>query len=262
MPAEAIARLEAALGEAAGAEVALERPGDDAHGDYATNVAMRLAGIRRQPPRAIAEELAERAAALPDVTRAEIAGPGFVNLWLAPAWYGDALAEILAAGDRYGAGSAPKREHVQVELVSANPTGPITVAHARNGAYGDSVARLLEFAGHEVEREYYYNDAGAPDGALPPLGGRGPARGGAARGRLPRRLHRRAGSRPRRPGAADARADRGDAATGSGSTSTSGRSRAPSPPACRSCCRDWTRTRRTAPSGRAPPPTATTTTAC
>jgi arginyl-tRNA synthetase len=121
---------------------------------------MRLAGVRRQPPRLIAEELAERAAALPDVTRAEIAGPGFVNLWLAPAWYGDALAELLAAGDRYGAGSAAEREHVQVELVSANPTGPITVAHARNGAYGDSVARLLEFAGHDVEREYYYNDAG------------------------------------------------------------------------------------------------------
>jgi arginyl-tRNA synthetase len=160
LPAEAIERLEAALGEAAGAEVALERPGDDAHGDYATNVAMRLAGVRRQAPRAIAEELAERAAALPDVTRAEIAGPGFVNLWLAPAWYGDALGEMLAAGDQYGAGSARQREHVQVELVSANPTGPITVAHARNGAYGDSLARLLEFAGHEVEREYYYNDAG------------------------------------------------------------------------------------------------------
>ena len=160
MAAEALERLEAALAEAAGTEVALERPADEAHGDYATNVAMRLAGIRRQPPRAIAAELAERAAALPDVTRAEIAGPGFVNLWLAPAWYGDALAEILAAGDRYGAGSAKRRERVQVELVSANPTGPITVAHARNGAYGDSVARLLDFAGHDVEREYYYNDAG------------------------------------------------------------------------------------------------------
>ena len=160
MPAEAIERLEAALGEAAGADVSLERPGDEAHGDYATNVAMRLAGVRRQPPRAIAEELAERAASLPDVTRAEIAGPGFVNLWLAPTWYGQALAELLAAGDLYGSGSAREREHVQVELVSANPTGPITVAHARNGAYGDSVARLLEFAGHDVEREYYYNDAG------------------------------------------------------------------------------------------------------
>jgi arginyl-tRNA synthetase len=158
----AIELIEAALGAAAGADVQLERPGDAAHGDYATNVAMRLAGARKQPPRAIAEAIAEQALAIPGIERAEIAGPGFVNLWLAPAWYGDALAEMLAAGTEYGGGgSAATRERVQVELVSANPTGPITVASARNGAYGDSVARLLAFAGHEVEREYYYNDAGA-----------------------------------------------------------------------------------------------------
>jgi arginyl-tRNA synthetase len=161
MGAQAIGRLEVALGAAVGAEVTLERPGDAAHGDYATNVALRLAGARRQPPRAIAEEVVAHAEALPQVERAEIAGPGFVNLWLTAAWYGDALAELLAAGDGYGAGSAERRERVQVEMVSANPTGPITVAAARNGAYGDSVARLLTFAGHEVEREYYYNDAGA-----------------------------------------------------------------------------------------------------
>jgi arginyl-tRNA synthetase len=76
------------------------------------------------------------------------------------AWLAEALAEILDAGDSFGAGSATSREHIQVEMVSANPTGPLTVAHARNGAYGDSVARLLAFAGHTVEREYYYNDAG------------------------------------------------------------------------------------------------------
>jgi len=157
----AIETLEAALGEAAGAAVVLERPSDAAHGDYATNVAMRLAGARRAAPRAIAEELAEHASALPQVERAEIAGPGFVNLWLARNWYGEALAEMLAAGDAYGSGSAAARERIQVEMVSANPTGPITVASARNGAYGDSVARLLAFAGHEIEREYYYNDAGA-----------------------------------------------------------------------------------------------------
>jgi arginyl-tRNA synthetase len=154
MAAEAIRRLEAAVGAAAEAEVALERPGDAAHGDYATNVALKLAGLRRQPPRAIAEELASRLAALPEVERAEVAGPGFVNLWLASSWFGDALAELLEAGERYGGGSAAKPERVQVELVSANPTGPITVAAGRNGAYGDSVARLLAFAGHEVEREY------------------------------------------------------------------------------------------------------------
>ena len=156
----AIETLEAALGEAAGTAVVLERPSDAAHGDYATNVAMQLAGARRLAPRAIAEELVEQAAALPQVERAEIAGPGFVNLWLARDWYRDALAEMLAAGEAYGGGSAATKEKVQVEMVSANPTGPIHVAHARNGAYGDSVARLLEFAGHDVEREYYYNDAG------------------------------------------------------------------------------------------------------
>ncbi|MHB1243722.1 MAG: arginine--tRNA ligase [Gaiellaceae bacterium] len=158
---KAIELIEEALGAAAGADVRLERPGDAAHGDYATNVAMRLAGARKQPPRAIAEQLVEQALAIPGIERAEIAGPGFVNLWVSPAWYGDALAEMLAAGERYGGGSAAVRERVQVELVSANPTGPITVASARNGAYGDSVARLLAFAGHDVEREYYYNDAGA-----------------------------------------------------------------------------------------------------
>jgi arginyl-tRNA synthetase len=157
----ALETLEAALGRAAGTAVTLERPSDAAHGDYATNVAMRLAGARRQAPRAIAEELVEQALAIPAVERAEIAGPGFVNLWLADGWYRDALGEILAAGESYGGGSAPARQRIQVEMVSANPTGPITVASARNGAYGDSVARLLSFAGHAVEREYYYNDAGA-----------------------------------------------------------------------------------------------------
>ncbi len=160
MAAEAIQRLEAALAEAAGAPVVLERPGDPTHGDYATNVAMRQAAVRRQAPRELAAELVEQAAALPQVKSAEIAGPGFVNLWLTPAWFADALAEVIAAGDAYGGGSATAPEKVQVELVSANPTGPIHVAHARNGAYGDSVARLLDFAGHEVEREYYYNDSG------------------------------------------------------------------------------------------------------
>jgi arginyl-tRNA synthetase len=145
----------------AGAPVELERPNDPAHGDYATNVAMRLAPTRRRSPRDLGAELAEAALALDEVERAGVAGRGFVNLWLAPAWFGEALGEILAAGASYGAGFAERRERAQVEMVSANPTGPLTVASARNGAYGDSVARLLEFAGHEVEREYYYNDAGA-----------------------------------------------------------------------------------------------------
>jgi len=159
--AGALARLESALADAAGVTVVLERPGEAAHGDYATNVALRLAGVRRQPPQAIAEELAAQALELPAVERAEVAGPGFVNLWVASHWFGEALGEVLAAGDRYGGGAAKEPERIQVELVSANPTGPLPVSAARNGAYGDSVARLLEFAGHEVEREYYYNDSGS-----------------------------------------------------------------------------------------------------
>ncbi len=157
----AVAGLEARLTELAGAPVALERPSDPQHGDYATNVAMQLAPVRKQAPRELGEELAAAAAELDEVERTEVAGPGFVNLWLAPSWYGEALAEMLEAGRDYGGGSAAKREKVQVEMVSANPTGPITVAAARNGAIGDSVARLLELAGHEIQREYYYNDAGA-----------------------------------------------------------------------------------------------------
>src|SRR5918999_263815 len=160
MSGNAVERLALALGEAIGTEVELERPNDPAHGDYATSAAMRLAPVRRRAPRELGEEIAATALALPDVERAEVAGPGFVNLWLADEWYAQALDEILRAGDRYGAGDPEARLRVQVELVSANPTGPLTVAHARNAAYGDSVARLLAFAGHEVEREYYYNDAG------------------------------------------------------------------------------------------------------
>jgi arginyl-tRNA synthetase len=156
-----VGRLAAKLSELAGAPVELDRPNDPVHGDYATNVAMQLAPVQRRSPRELGDELAAAAAGLDEVERAEVAGPGFVNLWLTPAWFGEALAEILAAGDGYGEGSAAKPEKVQVEMVSANPTGPITVASARNGAIGDSVARLLEFADNEVEREYYYNDAGA-----------------------------------------------------------------------------------------------------
>ena len=114
------------------------------------------------PPRQIAAEIAQSAAVglgggRPRRGRRK---PGFVNLFLRDDWFAATLGEILADGDAYGAGGAEQRERVQVEMVSANPTGPITVASARNGAYGDSVARLFDLAGHAVEREYYYNDSG------------------------------------------------------------------------------------------------------
>jgi len=155
---DAVAGLATRIGELAGAPVELERPPEREHGDYATNVALRMAATERRAPRELAQELAGRIEALGEVERAEVAGPGFVNLWVTDAFLLDTLGTI--DGD-LGARSAEAKERVNVEMVSANPTGPITVASARNGAYGDSVARLLEYAGHEIVREYYYNDAGA-----------------------------------------------------------------------------------------------------
>ena len=160
-PPDPVQALADALGELVGAPVALERPADARHGDYATNVALRLAGAERRPPRDVAAELAERSTVLEGIERVEVAGPGFLNLTVGDDWLGRGLGAVLGEGRRFGSGSAETAERVQVELVSANPTGPITVASARNGAYGDAVARLLEFAGNDVEREYYYNDAGA-----------------------------------------------------------------------------------------------------
>jgi len=152
-----VERLTARVGEIAGAEVELERPSDPAHGDFATNIALRTAKAAGRPPRELAEELAERMSALDEVVSAEVAGPGFLNLRLADSFFVQALAEV---DERYGGGFAEPRERVQVEMVSANPTGPIVVSAARNGAYGDCVGRLLEFVGHDVAREYYYNDSG------------------------------------------------------------------------------------------------------
>jgi arginyl-tRNA synthetase len=138
----------------------LDRPPRADFGDYSTNAAMLLAPTLGEPPRAIAERLGdalgERLGSA--VEKVEIAGPGFLNLFMADAWYLDALAAMRAAGERFGAGEGGER--VQVEFVSANPTGPITVASARHAAYGDSLARILEWVGNEVEREYYVNDAG------------------------------------------------------------------------------------------------------
>ena len=159
MSAQAIERLQAQISAAVGTAVELERPKDPAHGDFATNVALRSAKNVGRVPRELAAELAEQIAAVDDVDSTEVAGPGFINLRLADSFFVGALAEV---GDGYGGGwAAGAPERVQVEMVSANPTGPLLVSHARNGAYGDSVARLLAFGGHAVEREYYYNDAGA-----------------------------------------------------------------------------------------------------
>jgi arginyl-tRNA synthetase len=145
---------------------ALERPPRPDFGDYSTNAAMMLAPALGEAPRATAERLGqalgERLAEA--VERVEVAGPGFLNLFMTDAWYLGALAGLLASGDRYGAGSPETPERVNVEFVSANPTGPLHVAHGRHAAYGDSLCRILELAGHEVEREYYVNDHGTQVG--------------------------------------------------------------------------------------------------
>src|SRR5579872_549340 len=151
-------RLAVRLGELAGAPVELERPKDPAHGDLATNVALRRAKELGRSPRELAEELAAKAPTLEGVESADVAGPGFLNLWLADSFFVESLGEVNAG---YGGGFADPPQRVQVEMVSANPTGPIVVSAARNGALGDSVARLLAFGGDTVVREYYYNDAGA-----------------------------------------------------------------------------------------------------
>jgi arginyl-tRNA synthetase len=152
-----VERLAARLDELAGAPVELERPKKPEHGDFATSVALRAAGPAGAPPRDLAAQLAARMIELDEVVAAEVAGPGFVNLRLSDTFFVDALAEI---DDAYGGGFTDPPVRIQVEMVSANPTGPIVVSAGRNGALGDSVARLLEFAGNEVEREYYYNDSG------------------------------------------------------------------------------------------------------
>jgi len=141
----------------------LERPKQAGHGDFSTNAAMLLAPAARKPPREVAEALAGelRLRLGDDLTSADVAGPGFLNLVLADRWFGEALARVLEAGDAWGGGSAAAPEKIDLEYVSANPTGPVHVGHARNAAYGDAVARILTFDGHAVTREFYVNDHGS-----------------------------------------------------------------------------------------------------
>lgn len=141
--------------------VSVEPPRDLSHGDLSTNAAMVLAKPAKTNPRALAEALAGKLAALPEVTGAEIAGPGFINLQISSnAWRAELLA-IAASGPDYGRSSLDGGGTVNIEYVSANPTGPMHMGHCRGAVVGDALASLLEFAGHKVIREYYVNDAGA-----------------------------------------------------------------------------------------------------
>src|SRR5215203_4825267 len=154
-------------GEPTGPRPTLERPPKPELGDYSSNAAMLLAGSLGDNPRAVAErlrgELEANPQLSPNLERIEVAGPGFVNFFLADSWYLGALGDLVAAGD-LGPSPTQAPERVLVEFVSANPTGPIHVGTGRHAAYGDSLVRLLEAAGHEVQREYYVNDAGSQIG--------------------------------------------------------------------------------------------------
>ncbi|GKS02396.1 arginine--tRNA ligase [Sphingomonas aquatilis] len=140
--------------------VTVEPPRDVTHGDLATNAAMVLAKPAKTNPRALAEALAAELGTLDEVAEATVAGPGFINLRLTDAAWRDELTQIAAAGDDYGRSTSGKGVRVNVEYVSANPTGPMHMGHCRGAVVGDALASLLEFAGHDVIREYYVNDAG------------------------------------------------------------------------------------------------------
>jgi arginyl-tRNA synthetase len=142
-------------------DVEIEEPKNETHGDFSTNLAMIMAKVQKMPPRKVAEILQpylEEAAAW--IQKTDIAGPGFINFFIAPEAWGPVLTTIHAANDRYGASAIGEGRKIQVEFVSSNPTGPLHVGHGRGAAVGDSVARILAFSGYDVQREYYINDSG------------------------------------------------------------------------------------------------------
>ncbi len=173
-PTDSIAELQGAVevaaralrdGEPTEPAPTLDRPPKPDLGDYSSNAAMLLAGPLGDNPRAVAERLREELegslGGAGSLDRVEVAGPGFVNLFLSDTWYRDALASLVGAGDDLGPAPTTSPERINVEFVSANPTGPLHVGGGRGAAYGDAVVRLLSAVGHEVEREYYINDAGS-----------------------------------------------------------------------------------------------------
>jgi arginyl-tRNA synthetase len=143
-------------------QIRLERSRREGQGDYSTNAAMLLAPALQEPPRAVAERIAAELSALlgAELERTEVAGPGFLNLFLSDAWHRRALESVLAAGDAFGGGGADPAARILIEFVSANPTGPLVAASGRHAAYGDALARILAHHGNTVSREYYFNDAG------------------------------------------------------------------------------------------------------
>jgi arginyl-tRNA synthetase len=157
----ALARSGALKGTPDTSRIVVEPPREADHGDLATNAAMVLAKEAGIKPRELAVLIAQKLLDVPRVLKAEVAGPGFINISLEPGFWLDALRAALKAGPEFGRVDLGHSERVNVEFVSANPTGPMHVGHGRGAVFGDALARLLAFTGHEVTREYYVNDAGA-----------------------------------------------------------------------------------------------------
>src|ERR1700676_1209455 len=157
----ALVRSGAMKGRPDTSKIVVEPPREADHGDLATNAAMVLAKGAGIKPRELAVMIAHKLLDVPRVLQAEVAGPGFINISLEPGFWLDVLGAALKAGQDFGRSSLGQREKVNVEYVSANPTGPMHVGHGRGAVFGDALVSLLIFAGHNVTREYYVNDAGA-----------------------------------------------------------------------------------------------------
>ena len=141
-------------------EIQLDSPRNPEHGDFSTNIAMMLAPILKVEPRSLAAEILTALKSDDLLERAEMAGPGFINLYIATGAFMGAIAEVLDAGTSYGCSGMGNGRHIQIEYVSANPTGPLHVGHGRGAAYGAALANIFVAAGYVVSREYYVNDAG------------------------------------------------------------------------------------------------------
>ncbi len=141
-------------------EIVLDKPKKEEFGDFSTNIAMLLAPVEKKAPREIAKAIAERVSASTGVSKCEVAGPGFINIFLEKTFWLAVLEDIIKSGALYGRSEAGKGRKVQVEFVSANPTGPLHIGHGRGAAVGDALSNILKAAGYEVTKEYYINDAG------------------------------------------------------------------------------------------------------
>jgi arginyl-tRNA synthetase len=154
------ARLEGVIRGENVPEIILDKPKKEEFGDFSTNIAMLLAPVEKKAPRDIAKAIADRISATPGVEKCEVAGPGFINIFLKKSFWLGVLEDIIKSGAMYGRSDVGRGRRVQVEFVSANPTGPLHVGHGRGAAVGDALANILKAVGYEVSKEYYINDAG------------------------------------------------------------------------------------------------------